>query len=234
MNFQDIIPTLTQSTDIPLLTAFALGVLTTLNPCQLAINISALTYEYRNGKRLDDAAIYVLGRTISYTLLGVTAVCLVGGGRNIASLQELLSKGEELFPYASLCIGVFMLYRSFMHHHHHGDECHNSGRIIRRNGPLGNLILGIMLALAFCPESAVLYFGVLIPLSVSSSVGIMLPLIFGIGAALPVLVLAFVMAKAEANVSRFSHAFENMQAWINRIIGVLFIILSAFLLYSWT
>lgn len=222
MNIENIINTLTQSTDIPLLTAFALGVLTAINPCQLAINISALTYEYRNGKSLREAITYTLGRLATYTMLGILVICLVGGGRNIDSIQNLLAKGEVALPYVLITLGIYMVIRGF-HHHHHTDDCHNSGRIIRRNGPLGSFMLGMALALAFCPESAVLYFGILIPMSVSTTIGILLPFIFGLGASIPVITIALLMTKAEANLNKLNHRFETMQTWINRIIGVLFI-----------
>ncbi|MDE7117644.1 MAG: sulfite exporter TauE/SafE family protein, partial [Bacteroidaceae bacterium] len=70
--------TFLQSTDLPLLAAFVLGVLVALNPCQLAISISALAYEYRNGKSLSDGIVYALGRTITYTIMGWVAMCLIG------------------------------------------------------------------------------------------------------------------------------------------------------------
>ena len=68
LDIHTLTDTLLQSTDLPLLAAFALGILVALNPCQLAISISALAYEYRNGKRLTDGIIYALGRTVTYTL----------------------------------------------------------------------------------------------------------------------------------------------------------------------
>ena len=148
LNIDDILHTLLQSADLPLLAAFVLGVLVALNPCQLAISISALAYEYRNGKRLMDGIIYAFGRTLTYTLLGWITMCLIGGGSNIAGLQQVLSQAEGIVPYVLIGIGLYLIFRAF-HHHHHGDNCHNSGRIIKRNGPLGSLVLGMTLALAF-------------------------------------------------------------------------------------
>ena len=131
LDIQEILDNLLQSADLPLLAAFALGVLVALNPCQLAISISALAYEYRNGKKLVDGIIYAFGRTLTYTLLGWVTMCLIGGGNNIAGLQHVLSKAELVVPYVLIGIGLYLLYRAF-HHHHHGDNCHNSGKIIKR------------------------------------------------------------------------------------------------------
>ncbi len=229
LNIDDILNTLLQSADLPLLAAFALGILVALNPCQLAISISALAYEYRNGKKLLDGIIYALGRALTYTLLGWVTMCLIGGGSNVAGLQNVLSMAEVVVPYVLIGVGLYLIYRAFRHHHHHGDDCHNSGRIIKRNGPLGSLVLGITLAFAFCPESAIFYFGMMIPLSLSSNVGAMVPLVFGLAASVPVIIIAWLMHKAVNGVAKLSHGFERFQQWLNGITGVLFILIAILL-----
>ena len=229
-NIEDTLNPLLQSADFPLLTAFALGVLVALNPCQLAISVSALAYEYRNGKHLLDGIIYAFGRTITYTLLGWVTMCLIGGGNNIEGLQKVLSKAETFVPYILVSVGIYLIYRAFHHHHHDGENCHNSGRIIKRNGPLGSLMLGMTLAFAFCPESAIFYFGMMIPLSISSSVGALVPLVFGLAASIPVVVMAWLMNKAVNGAERLSRGFEYFQQWLNGITGLLFIAIAILLL----
>lgn len=228
LNINDILHTFLQSADFPLLAAFVLGVLVALNPCQLAISISALAYEYRNGKKLADGISYALGRTITYTLLGWITMCLIGGGSNVAGLQNILSQSEVAVPYVLIAFGLYLLYRAFRRHHH-GDNCHNSGKIIKRNGPFGSLVLGMTLALAFCPESAIFYFGMMIPLSISSQVGAMIPLTFGLSASIPVVVIAWLMHKAVDKAAKLSHGFEHFQQWLNGITGVLFILIAIIL-----
>lgn len=170
---------------------------------------------------------YVLGRSITYTMLGWILMCLIGGGRNINGVQMLLSKGETILPFVLVAMGLFMLYRGLFHHHHeHGDDCHNSGTIIKRNGPLGTLILGLTLALAFCPESAVFYFGVMIPLSMSSQMGLFIPLLFAVGAAVPVLALALVLGKAAGKLKGITHMLEHFQQWLNIIAGIVFLVIA--------
>lgn len=219
-----------QSTDIPLLTAFMLGLLTALNPCQLAISVSALAYEYRNGKGFLECILYALGRTITYIVLGWIMMCLIGGGKNTKGFEIIVSKGEIVLPYVLIAIGIFMLSRAFHHHHHHGDDCHNSGRLIKRNGPLGAVILGITLALAFCPESAVFYFGLMIPLALSSTVSILIPISFAFAAAIPVVIIAYIMSKAYNKAQKISHTFETFQMILNGVTGLLFIAIAILLL----
>jgi len=223
MNLEQLINTLTQSTDIPLLTAFFLGLLVAINPCQLAINLSALSYIIKKERRKSSSITYAAGRTVTYTLLGWILMCLIGGGKNVEGVQLLLSKAEAALPYILFAIGLFMLARAFHTHHHDGENCHHSGQIIRRNGPLGALILGMTLALAFCPESAVFFFGLMLPLSMTSHAGPLIPLIFALAASIPVLVLARLMRMAVNKVEKVSHAFEHAQQWLNAITGLLFI-----------
>ena len=229
LHIHDLIEPLLQSADLPLVAAFLLGLLVALNPCQLAISVSALAYEYRNGKQLTDGIVYALGRTITYAVLGWVTMCLIGGGSNIEGLQHVLSKAELVVPYVLVVIGIYLIYRAFHTHHHHGDNCHNSGRIIKRNGPLGSLLLGMTLALAFCPESAIFYFGMMVPLSISSSVGAAVPLVFGLAASLPVLFLAWIMRRAVDGAARLTKGFEHFQQWLNGITGLLFIAIAILL-----
>lgn len=226
MNIQDITNSLMQSTDIPLLTALVLGILVAFNPCQLSINISALTYLNRSGKQ---GLEYVLGRTITYTLLGWILMCLTGGGSNLNGVSTILSYGEVVLPYALIAIGLFLLFRAFHHHEHHGEDCHNCGKLIKRNGPLGSLILGMTLALAFCPESAIFFFGILLPLAIKSEAGVMLPPIFAIGAGLPVLLFGYIMHKAFNKAIALSSKFNHFQQVLNAITGVIFIIIAILL-----
>lgn len=214
-----------------LASSLLLGILVAINPCQLAINISAITYLVKKnvGEKTPyhHHLLYVLGRSITYTLLAWILICLLGGGKNIEGVQAILSRGEEIAPYVLVAMGLFMLYRGLHHHvHEHGDDCHNSGTIIKRNGPLGALILGMTLALAFCPESAVFYFGVMLPLSVTSVAGPLVPVCFAIGAAFPVVVLAFVMHKAANRVVNVTHALEHLQQVLNIITAIIFFVLA--------
>lgn len=230
MNFDlgNIIQHILQSADIPLLTAFVLGILVALNPCQLAISISALTYEYKRGNTLKEGLIYALGRSITYCLLGWITMCLIGGGKNLECLTTLFSYVEITIPYILVVISIYLIIRA-VRPHHHEDNCHNSSMIIKRNGPLGSLILGMTLALAFCPESAIFYFGMMIPLSINSSIGIAIPLVFALSASIPVAIIAWIMSKTTKGAQSMSHRFEHFQQWLNAITALLFFLLAVWI-----
>ena len=139
-----------------IISAFILGLLVALNPCQLAINLSALTYlNNRSDKQhplMSKGLLYVLGRIITYAVLGIILTTLILQGMNINGVQSLMSKGEALLPYLLFLVGAYLIYRLFHHHEHHGDDCHSCGKTIKKSGPYGALALGLMLAMAFCPE----------------------------------------------------------------------------------
>lgn len=118
-----------------------------------------------------------------------------------------------------------MLVRVFCHRHKHGGSCHHSGQAIRRSGPLGEFCLGMVLALAFCPESAIFYFGMMIPLALSSSAGYVIPFVFAIAAAVPVVLIAWVVSSAVNGVRNMEHRVERFQLCLNLATGIIFILI---------
>lgn len=217
-----------QSARLPLLIALLLGLLVALNPCQLAINVSALTYLHKNArqkdKHLQTGLKYTAGRSLTYIFLGWVLTILIKKGNNIELIKNVLSKGEVILPYLLLAIGFFLILRVFFtHKHDHGDKCHNSGSTISKSGSAGPLILGSMLAFAFCPESAIFYFAMLIPLSASTAYGWAIPIVFAISSAIPVVVLSCFISTAMHSVNKAKRIFTHIQQSTNIITGIIFI-----------
>ena len=214
--------------------SLVLGLLVALNPCQLAINISALTYLNNTSESPKDflrrGLLYVGGRTMSYSLLGIALTALVRFGLDIEGIQIFLGKAESFLPYLFILIGLFLLYRVFHTHVHHGVECHNCGATIQRGSPYGPVVLGLMLAFAFCPESAILFFGMLVPMSVAHPLGWVAPIVFAVSAGLPVVAIAYAMSQAREKVVRLSRKFTHFQQWMNALFGVAFIVAAIVLL----
>ena len=229
-NITNIANELMQSARFPLLAALLLGLLVAFNPCQLAINISALTYMHKNGRGRKANTLmgiaYVLGRMTTYTVMGWILIFVIRQSNSIDAFKNLLSKAEDFLPYVLGGIGVFLIIKAFMTHHHHGDNCHNSGRLIKTNGSAGPFILGMALALAFCPESAIFYFGMLIPLSASQPAGWLMPVLFALAASLPVIILSMLISTAMQTVRRFEHMSAHFQRWLNIITGVIFLVIA--------
>ena len=217
---------LLDSSSTPAVTAFLLGLLTALSPCPLATNIAAIGYigkhiESRKGVFVQ-GLLYTLGRTIAYTLLGVVLIAVLRNGASVFGIQKFIATyGELILPPALLLIGLFMLFGNRLNLPSFGFA--GKGEGLARRGGVGALLLGVLFALAFCPTSGVFYFGMLIPMSASTTMGYLLPILFAIATALPVLVVAWILAFSAGQIGVVYGKMQTIQKWLNRAVGVLFI-----------
>jgi len=222
----DLIQDLLNSSTIPVFTAFMLGLMTAVSPCPLATNITAIGYLGRNIENrslvLRNGLLYTLGRIIAYTILGVVLIIILNKGASLFHIQKWLATyGEMIIGPALMIIGLFMIF---------GDKLSLpygisvQGEKIAARGSWGALFLGILFALAFCPTSGVLYFGALIPLSASSAGGYFLPIVYAIATALPVLIIAFLLAFSIESIGQFYGRVKLFQKWLNWIVGSLFLL----------
>ena len=85
------------------------------------------------------------------------------------------------------------------------------------------LLLGMVFALAFCPYSGVLYFVMLIPMTVTSAGGLYLPVLFAIATGLPVIIFAWLLAYAVGNVGKLYNRIKLFELWFRRVVSVIFI-----------
>ncbi len=218
--------TLLDNNATPLLTAFVLGLLTTLSPCPLATNVVAIGYigrdiesrqhVFRNG------LLYTLGRVVAYTLLGVVLIALLKGGSSLFGVQKFVGKyGEMLIGPLLLLMGVFMLWGERWNFASFGYK--GKGETFARKKGWGAFLLGVLLALAFCPTSGMFYFGMLIPLSTTVQMGYFLPVVFAIATALPVLLVAWVLAFSAGEIGRVYGMLQTIRRWVNFLVGVLFL-----------
>lgn len=217
---------LLDSSSIPAITAFLLGLITAVSPCPLATNITAIGYIGRNieSRRvvLLNGLLYTLGRILTYSILGIVLILILRRGASMFHIQKWLATyGEVVIGPALLLIGLFMLFGDRLNMPKFGFN--GNGEKVASRGGLGALLLGALFALAFCPTSGVFYFGALIPLSASTNGGFLLPVIFAIATALPVLIIAFLLAYSVQNVGRFYGRVKSFQKWLNLIFGLLFV-----------
>ncbi|MBQ7855492.1 MAG: sulfite exporter TauE/SafE family protein [Alistipes sp.] len=222
---------LLESSSTPILTAFLLGLLTALSPCPLATNIAAIGYI---GKNIDDCKqifrnglLYTLGRVVAYTLLGVVLIALLKGGSSLFGVQKFIGRyGELILPPALLLIGLYMLFGSKLRLPSFGFN--GNGERFARHGGWGTFLLGVLFALAFCPTSGVFYFGMLIPMSATVTMGYLLPVLFAIATALPVLVVAWVLAFSAGQIGKVYGRMQAIQKWLNIAVGILFILIGIY------
>lgn len=227
----EFLQNLLDSTQIPVLTAFLLGLLTALSPCPLATNITAIAFIARkspdSGKAsgvMWNGVLYAVGRCFAYTGLGALLIYVIRAGADTFSLQQTVSEwGEAVLGPALVLIGILMLMSEFVTFG--GKFGFSAGESTERlSGPVGSLLLGILFALAFCPTSGLFYFGMLIPMSAAESGGYLLPLVFAIATALPVLLVAWLLAFSVSSMGRAMGKISAFQRWFNRIVALVFIL----------
>lgn len=219
------------STQIPVLSALLLGLMTAISPCPLATNITAMGYISRDieDKRriFINGLVYTAGRALSYTVLGV----VIYFGASTFDISRLFQGwGERLLGPALIIVGVVMLDVLPL-------RLPGGGRLsealgARFKGYLGVLLLGAAFALAFCPYSGVLYFMMLIPMTVASVDGLLLPPVFAVGTGLPVIVAAWLLAFTVRGIAGFYNKVKTFEWWFRRVIAVVFIIVGVYFVFT--
>lgn len=220
------------STQTPILYAFILGLMTAISPCPLATNITAIAYiskdiENKN-KIFANGLIYTLGRAISYTLIGL--ILFLGASK--FEISRLFSSSVEKFlgPFL-IIIGVLMLDIFHIKFPSFGKLTEKMQGKLKKGSWLSALFLGIVFALAFCPYSGVLYFGMLIPMTITSASGLYLPIIFAIATGLPVIIIAYLLAFSVSSIGNFYKKIQSFQLWFNRFVAITFIVVGFYYVY---
>lgn len=217
---------LLDSSTVPLVTAFLLGLLTAISPCPLATNITAIGFiskDIENRHRIFwNGILYTLGRIIAYAGIGFILIPILREGASIYAIQKAIGKyGEMAIAPALILIGLFMLFGSKLNLPKFGFN--SGGEKLGKRGGIGALLLGILFSLAFCPSSGVFYFGMLMPMSAAEAGGYLLPFAFAIATGLPVIVVAWILAYSMAGLGKFYHRMQALQKWMNFVIALLFI-----------
>jgi threonine/homoserine/homoserine lactone efflux protein len=75
-----------------------------------------------------------------------------------------------------------------------------------------------------------LYFGGLIPITVASTSGLLLPLVFSVAAYLPVIVVAWLLAYSVSSVGKFFNRMKAFEVWFKRMVAVVFIVVGVYLI----
>lgn len=219
----EFLQNLLEQTELPILTAFLLGLMTAISPCPMATNITAIGYigkDMKSSKQVFvNGLLYTLGRSISYTAIGLLFFFSASRFEFAGFIQEW---GEKVIGPILIVIGLFML--GVIKLNIPGLDGLNKNMEERaQKGFWGVLLLGIVFALAFCPYSGVLYFGMLIPMTVSSVCGLYLPIVFALGTGIPVIVFAWLIAFSVSSIGNTYNKIRSFEKWFRRIVAILFI-----------
>jgi len=219
-------------TNVPFLTAFILGIMTAISPCPLATNITAIGFiskDIENKKKIFFNGLwYTLGRAISYTTIGI--ILYFGASKfQIAKFFQL--NGEKFLGPLLIIVGILMFDFIKIRFPGFNKAKENVEEKKKKNNWWSSLLLGMIFALAFCPYSGVLYFGMLIPLTISSTSGLYLPFVFAIATGLPVIIVAYLLAFSLSSIGGFYNKVKIFEKWFRRIVAVAFIIVGFYYVY---
>lgn len=222
------------SSDIPLVAAFFIGLMMAVSPCPMATNITAIAYVSR---KMGDSRytilvglFYSLGRMAVYVAI---AALIVLCGLNVQSIALFLQEYGDLLlgPILLICgvvmLGIIPLPPGFGYPGLQ-ERKERVSKQLSDQGLLGSFLLGILFALSFCPFSAVLFFGMLVPLALATQDPIGVPLAFGLATGLPVLLFSVLLVSGVKRCSNVLGKVQAAEVWFRRIVAVVFILIGLY------
>jgi cytochrome c biogenesis protein CcdA len=224
----DVFNSLLENSTMPWLSALVLGLMTAISPCPLATNITAIGFiskDIENRHRVFlNGIFYTLGRAITYTSI---AFIIFLGADQFKFSGFFQRYGEKFIGPLLIVIGLFML-GIFTLNFPGMNKLTSRMQNKTRWGYWDAILLGIVFAMAFCPYSGVLYFGMLVPMTVASASGLYLPFLFAVATGIPVIIFAWVLAYTVSGIGGVYNKVKSFEIWFRRIIAVLFILVGIY------
>jgi len=221
----DFLNTLIDQYNFPLLSAFVLGIMTSISPCPLATNITAIAYISKDIKTakhtLMSGLIYTLGRGISYMLLA-TLIYFGFSAFRVASIFQ--GWGDKVLGIVLILISLVMFGVIRINFGSKSEKVEKAKEWLAAKGHIGTLLLGVLFALAFCPYSGVLFFGILVPLVLSSTESLLLPPLFALGTGLPVIVFSFILAFSVGKIGKMYDAMRKIEKIMRYSVATIFLV----------
>jgi len=224
----DFLTGLLENSTMPWISALVLGFMTSISPCPLATNITAIGFiskDIDNRNRVFiNGLLYTLGRAITYTAI---ALVLYLGADQFKFSGFFQQYGEKILGPLLIIIGLFMLdviKLKFPGMNGLTSKMENKSRWSYFDA----ILLGMLFALAFCPYSGVLYFGMLVPMTISSASGLYLPVLFAIATGIPVIIVSWILAYTLSGIGGFYNKIKSFEIWFRRVIAILFIIVGVY------
>ncbi len=225
----EFLQSLIDNYNIPLLSAFILGLMTAISPCPLATNITATAFISKNitskKKVFLSGIIYSFGRAFSYTTIGLI---LYFGASKFHIARFFNQNGEKYLGPLLVIIGLIMLNIIRLNFFNKLSFSERLSVRFKNKGLLGSFIIGLIFALAFCPYSGALFFGMLIPMTIASPDGLFLPVIFAFGTGLPVVLFSYLLAFTAGTVGIFYNRITKIEKAMRYVAGIVFILVGLY------
>lgn len=218
---------------ISFFSALWFGILTSISPCPLAANIAAVSFLSRRinhpRKVLWASFSYTLGRMTAYVIVGVVLIFSLAGIPATANfLQKYMNK---ILGPVLIVAGLFLLNILRLNFLNFSISSEKQNRLAKM-GVFGSFALGAVFALSFCPVSAALFFGSLIPLALNSNFGLIFPFIYGLGTGLPVVVFAIGIALGMHSTGKWFNRVTRLEIYTRKITGAIFILVGVYFIWS--
>ncbi len=226
---------LVSSGNTPIIAAFLLGILTSISPCPLATNITAIGFiskDIQNKTKVFLGGLYfTLGKILVYTILTLIIVPIIKEGASIYTIKKFLADySTVLIPPALILVGLFMIFyekMTFLPSFHINPDQDK----IKKRGGFGAFWLGVLFSLCFCPSSTIFYFTGLLPLATALNGGEWLSIPFGLGTGLPVVIVAWILAFSVSSIGRFYNRMQIFEKWMRWIVAAIFILVGLYYAY---
>ena len=218
------------TSSIPVIAAFFIGLMTAISPCPLATNITAIAYI---SKKIDNSKhtllvgfLYTLGRMFTYVVI---ASLIVWVGVNTQTIALFLQKyGEKILGPLLIIMGILMLDLIKLKFFQKNNKLEALKEKLAGKGFTGAFLLGMVFALAFCPFSAVLFFGMLIPLAIRAGDSFVIPAVFAFATGLPVILFSFILVKSVNKLGTVMNKLQAFELWMRKIIAAVFILVGIY------
>lgn len=221
----DFLQSLLENYNIPILSALILGLMTAISPCPLATNITATAFISKNisskQKVFLSGLLYSLGRGFSYSAIGLI---LYFGASKFHIARFFNQNGEKYLGPLLIIIGLIMLNIIKLKFLGNSNFQEKLSERFKDQGLLGSFLIGAVFALAFCPYSGALFFGMLIPMTIASANGLYLPVIFAFGTGLPVVLFTYLLAFTIGKVGIYYNKITKIEKIMRTVAGVVFVL----------
>ena len=217
-----------------LMETIGLGFAAAIAPCVMAANIAAVAYISR--KMTDpkytvlSGVLYTLGRIFSYSVIGIIIIAV---GHEIEWLSSFFEKGYYVLGPFFIAGGLLMLFIDKLPFLQGGGRLAALGEKVANWKFAGPFLLGVILALAFCPISALYFFVMLMPIAIQADGGFMLPAVFAIATGLPVMVFGILLSLGVTRVSSWVNAITRSEKYIRLVVSIVFIGIGIYYLVLW-
>ncbi len=221
----EFLQSLLENYNVPVLSAFILGLMTSISPCPLATNITATAFIARNisskRKVFLSGLLYSLGRGFSYTTIGLI---LYLGASKFHIARFFNENGEKYLGPFLLILGLIMLDVIKLNFFGRFNFQEEMSERFKDKGLVGSFLIGVVFSLAFCPYSGALFFGMLVPMTIASAGGLYLPIVFAFGTGLPVILFTYLLAFTAGKIGVFYNGITKVEKIMRIVAGVVFLL----------